>query len=446
MIVAIMAGMDRPNHPVSQFALLRQRRFAPFFATQFLGAANDNLLKFALTVMVTYQLHLSWLSPAMAGLVIGALFILPLLLFSATSGQLTDKYPKDSIIRLVKTLEVGIMALALVGFLLTHVPLLLLCVFLMGVHSTLFGPVKYALLPQVLHEGELTGGNGMVEMGTFVAILLGNLLGGALIALPQIGATAVAIACMVLAILGWLAARQVPPIAAAVPDLRINWNLFTESWRNVQLARQYPVVFRALIGINWMWFVGAALLAQFPVLAKDVLHGNEHVASLLLVVFSVGIGIGSLLCEKLSRGHINMLLVPLGALGMVVFLVDLYWALSALAPRTELAGLSTFLQIPGHSRVLLDLGALALSAGIYSVPLYALVQWRSPATHRARIIATNNILGALFMIASSLIVSALLGAGLTLPMIFALLGVSTLFFVWQTAQLWRRERNVAHNG
>ncbi|MGC3986445.1 MAG: MFS transporter [Pseudorhodoferax sp.] len=408
------------EHP-NQFALLRQRRFAPFFWTQFSGAANDNLFKFAFTVMVTYQLNVAWLPPAMAGLVIGALFILPFLLFSATSGQLTDKLPKTQVIRFVKNLEIAIMAVAALGFLSDdvglQVPLLLACTFLMGLHSTLFGPVKFAYLPQVLHERELTGGNGMVEMGTFVAILLGNIVGGLLIALPGVGRTSVAIGCLALAVLGRLAAQGIPQLPATDPQLRINWNPVSETWRNLKLAHGNTVVFRSLLGISWMWFFGAVFLSQFPSLAKEVLHGDEHVASLLLVVFSIGIAIGSLLCEVLSRRHVEIGLVPLGAIGMSVFGVDLYFALRGL-PASAIMGLGEFLARPAHWRVMADLALLALSAGLYSVPMYALIQLRSPATHRARIIAANNILNALFMIASSLIAGSLLGAGFTVPQVF----------------------------
>ena len=412
-------GHDHPN----QFALLRQRRFAPFFWTQFAGAANDNLFKFAFTVMVTYQLSVSWLAPSMAGLVIGALFILPFLLFSATAGQLTDKYDKTRMIRFVKNLEIAIMWVAAWGFWVGSVPVLLLCTFLMGVHSTLFGPVKFAYLPQVLNERELTGGNGMVEMGTFVAILLGNVTGGLLVALPAIGHTAVALACIVLALVGRVLAQFIPRLSATDPGLRVNWNPFTETWRNLRLAHGNPVVFRSLLGISWMWFFGAVFLSQFPSLAKEVLHGNEQVASLLLVVFSVGIGTGSLWCEVLSRRHVEIGLVPLGAIGMSVFSIDLYFAARSLPP-SEVMGLAAFVAQPAHWRVMADLALLSLFAGLYSVPMYALIQLRSQPTHRARIIAANNILNALFMIASALIAGALLGAGFTVPQVFLFTGLA----------------------
>ncbi|HEV8315330.1 MAG TPA: MFS transporter, partial [Burkholderiaceae bacterium] len=410
------------EHP-NQFALLKQRRFAPFFWTQFLGAANDNLFKFAFTVLVTYQLEVGWLPPAMAGLVIGALFILPFLLFSATSGQLADKHDKATLIRFVKWLEVAIMVTAAIGFATHQVVLLLGCVFLMGLHSTLFGPVKYAYLPQHLNERELTGGNGMVEMGTFVAILLGNVAGGLLIALPEVGAHVVGWACIGVALLGRATAQFVPRSPSTDPALKINWNPVTETLRNLKLAHGNIVVFRSLLGISWMWFFGAVFLSQFPSFAKEVLHGDEHVASLLLVVFSIGIGIGSLLCEVLSKRHVEIGLVPLGAIGMSVFAIDLYLASRAL-PASAVMGLAAFLAQTAHWRVMMDLALLSLFAGLYSVPMYALIQLRAQPSHRARIIAANNILNALFMIASSVIAGVMLKAGFTVPQVFLATGIA----------------------
>ncbi len=414
--------MSEHEHP-NQFKLLRERRFAPFFWTQFLGAGNDNLFKFAFTVMVTYQLQVSWLSPSLAGLAIGALFILPFLLFSATSGQLTDKYDKTRVIRFVKWLEVAIMLLAAWGFWRVDVPVLLACVFLMGLHSTLFGPVKFAYLPQHLGERELTGGNGMVEMGTFVAILLGQVAGGVLVAVPGVGRHYVAFACVAVALVGRAVAQAIPRSPSSDPDLRINWNPVTETWRNLVLAHGSLAVFRSLLGISWMWFFGAVFLAEFPAFTKEVLHGDEHVASLLLVVFSVGIGAGSLLCEVLSRRHVEIGLVPLGAIGMSVFAVDLYFASRAL-PAADALTLAAFVAQPVHWRVMADLALLSLFAGLYSVPMYALIQLRSQPSHRARIIAANNILNALFMIASAIIVGALIHFGFTIPQVFLLVGLA----------------------
>jgi 1-acyl-sn-glycerol-3-phosphate acyltransferase len=303
-----------------------------------------------------------------------------------------------------------------------NVPVLLACVFLMGLHSTLFGPVKFAYLPQHLSERELTGGNGMVEMGTFVAILLGQVAGGLLIAIPQIGATYVAAGCLLVAVLGRVMAQAVPESPATDAALKINWNPFTETWRNLKLAHGNIVVYRSLLGISWMWFFGAVFLSMFPAFARDVLHGNEQVASFLLVIFSVGIGIGALLCEMLSKRHVEIGLVPLGAIGMTVFAVDLYFASRGL-PKSDVQTLGHFISQPAHWRVMLDLGLLSLFTGIYSVPMYALIQMRSQPTHRARIIAANNILNALFMIVSSLAVGVLLKMGLSIPQIFLAVGL-----------------------
>ena len=325
-------------------------------------------------------------------------------------------------IRLVKNLEIAIMLLAAWAFMTAHVSGLLACVFLMGLHSTLFGPVKFAYLPQVLGERELTGGNGMVEMGTFVAILLGQLAGGLLVALPA-GANWVAVACLALALAGRVAAQYVPAAPAIDPGLRINWNPVSETWRNLKLAHRQVAVFRSLLGVSWMWFFGSIFLSCFPAFAKEVLHGDEQVAALLLLVFSLGVGIGSLLCEKLSHCHVEIGLVPVGAIGMSVFAVDLYLASRGLPPHAGY-GWQSFLAQPAHWRVMADLALLSLFTGLYSVPMYALIQLRSAPTHRARIVAANNILNALFMVAASAIAIALLKAGWSIPLIFLAAGLA----------------------
>ena len=425
-----VSDVKQTGQPSGQFQLLRQRRFAPFFLTQFLGAANDNLFKFAFTVLVTYQLQLTWLEPKMAGLVIGALFILPFVLMSATAGQWADKYDKAAIMRGVKVLELVVMGVAAVGFWFQWVPVLLACVFLMGLHSTLFGPVKYAYLPQHLSERELTGGNGLVEMGTFVAILLGNVGGGLLMSIAGTGTHWVAVCCLAVAVLGWLASKQVPASPSSDAGLKLNWNPATETWRNLKLAAEYPSVFRSLLGISWMWFFGAVFLSQFPSFARDVLGGDEQVASLLLVVFSVGIAIGSLLCETFSHRHVEIGLVPIGAVGMTVFAFDLYLASQGLHHEAgALMSVGQFIAQPEHWRVMADLALLAFSAGLYSVPMYALIQLRAKPSHRARIIAANNILNALFMIVSSLMAGALLGAGFSIPEVFGVTAVLNVIVV-----------------
>ncbi|KAB0585687.1 MFS transporter [Comamonas kerstersii] len=435
-----MAAMH--HTPSSQFALLRQQRFGPFFATQLLGAANDNLFKFALTVLVTYQLQVAWLPASIAGLVIGALFILPFVLLSATAGQLADRMDKVVLMRRVKDCEIAIMAVALLGFWQQWPVVLMLCLVGMGVHSTFFGPAKFAYLPQVLKPSELTGGNGMVKMGTFVAILLGNVVGGLLIATPEVGRWHVALTCLLLAMLGRWAAQGIPRQAVPAHAAPLGWNSWRETAANLRLARTDGRVFRALLGISWMWFFGAVFLAEFPVLTKEVLQGNERVAACLLVVFSLGVGTGALLCEILSRGRIEPGLVPLGALGMTLFAVDFWWSLAHLPRAAQMLDLWSFVQAPQRWRVLLDLFGLALSAGIYSVPLYALIQQRSPVTHRARIIAANNILNALFMVASALIAAGLLAAGLSVPQLFLCMGlanaVALVLMCWREPLYVRR--------
>jgi len=375
-------------------------------------------------VLATYSAA-DWggLDPKSAGAVIGGIFILPFMLFSATSGQLADKYDKASLIRFVKNLEIGIMLAIGAGFL-WRVPALLFCgVFLMGLHSTLFGPVKYAYLPQHLHESELTGGNGMVEMGTFVAILLGTILGGWLVGIPEAGPHWVALVSVALAIVGRIAAGFVPASPAAVPDLRINWNPVSETWKNLGHARENRSVFLSLLGISWLWFFGSIFLTTFTGFAKETLGGDQGVVTLLLAVFSVGIGLGSLLCERLSGHKVEIGLVPFGSIGMTVFAVDLWWAASGVQPHAGLSGAGAFLADHGNWRVIADLFLLAMFGGFYSVPLYALIQIRTAPEFRARIIAANNILNAIFMVVASVMAAALLQSGLSLPQLYLVVAV-----------------------
>ena len=412
----------------SQFTLLRQRRFAPFFWTQFCGAANDNIFKVGFTSLVTYQTALfQGVDAKTAAFVISAIFILPFVLFSATSGQLSDKFDKSRVMRFVKSLEIGIMLVGGAGFLLHDVWLLYAGTFLMGVHSTLFGPVKYAYLPQQLNERELVGGNGMIEMGTFVAILVGTIVGGELADLGVRGPAVVAAVCLGVAVVGRVVVSFVPAAPSEQPDLEINWNPFTETWRNLKLAKQNRAVFLSLLGISWLWFFGATFLTSFFNFAKDVLGGDPQVVTLLLATFSIGIGTGSLLCEKLSRGKVEIGLVPFGSIGMTVFAIDLWFASHALRPGPDLIGIVAFVSEStdrvAHWHVMVDLFLLALFGGLYSVPLYAMIQSRSAPSHRARIIAANNILNSLFMIVSSLMAIALFSFGVTIPQLFLVVGL-----------------------
>ncbi|MBN3755934.1 MFS transporter [Paraburkholderia sp. Tr-20389] len=418
----------------SQFRLLRERRFAPFFWTQFLGAMNDNVFKIGFTSLVTYQAaRFSGVNADTAAFLISAIFILPFVLFSATSGQIADKYDKAMLTRFVKTFEIAVMLVGGAGFWLHNAVLLYLCTFLMGVHSTVFGPVKYAYLPQHLEQSELVGGNGMVEMGTFVAILLGTIMGGAAAGSDAHGAAILAFGCVAIAVIGRMASGFVPPSTPSQPDLRINWNPISETWRNLKLARQNRAVFLSLLGISWLWFVGATFLSSFFRFAKDVLSANPDVVTVLLATFSIGIGTGSLLCERLSKKRIEIGLVPLGSIGISVFAIDLFFASHALPAAGHLLTVAEFMARPAHWRVLADLFLLAMFGGFYSVPLYALIQSRSQPSHRARIIAANNILNSLFMIVSSLMAVALTSAGVGIPGLFlvtALLNVVVALYIY----------------
>ena len=407
----------------SQFDLLKARRFAPFFATQFLGAFNDNLFKNALIVLLTFQAA-SWtaLAPEVLTNLAAGIFILPFFLFSATAGQLADKYDKAKLARLVKLLEIVIMGVALLGFSLHSLAVLLTALFLLGLHSTLFGPVKYAILPQHLRERELVGGNALVEAGTFVAILIGTLAGG-LLAGAAGHPTWVAYAGLVIAVFGYLFSRGIPAAPAPAPELVVSLNPLSETWRNIGFARQNRTVFLSILGISWFWLYGALFLAQFPAYAKNVLGGSESSVTLLLAVFTIGIGLGSLLCERLSAGHVEIGLVPFGSIGLTLFGIDLAFASPDLLPAGAPLPLTSLLALHETWRVLFDLLALGLFGGFFIVPLYALIQLRSAPEQRARIIAANNILNALFMVVGSLAAAGLLADGLSIPVLFAVAAV-----------------------
>jgi 1-acyl-sn-glycerol-3-phosphate acyltransferase len=408
-----------------QFSLLGQRRFAPFFWTQFLGAFNDNVFKTALITVVTYRAA-QWAggidSDLLTNLIPG-LFILPFVVISATAGQLADKYDKGRIVRYVKLLEIAIMLLASLGWMTQNLWLLLTAVLGMGVHSAFFGPVKYAYLPQHLRSDELVGGNGLVEMGTFVGILLGEVLGASIVLNEPGGVQSVALVTVVLAMVGWFASRAIPASPAPAPDLRINWNPFTEMVRNLRFSSQNRVVFLSLLGNSWFWFYGAIILAQFPLYAKNYLHGDHNIFVLLLTVFSVGVGSGSLLCEKLSGHKVEIGLVPFGSIGLSVFGLDLYFAshgYAPVAPGAAELSIAAFLAHGGSWHILFDCLAIGLFGGFYIVPLFALIQTRCDPAHMSRTIAGMNILNALFMVVAALLAAVLLKSGWAIPDLFLL--------------------------
>jgi 1-acyl-sn-glycerol-3-phosphate acyltransferase len=405
----------------SQFSLLGQRRFAPFFGTQFLGALNDNIFRNGLVILITFQgvLVLGMDHTQLAN-VAGALFILPFFLFSATAGQLADKYEKSFLMRRIKLLEIALMTVAAYAFISKSYELLLFVLFLMGCQSTLFGPVKYAYLPQQLENDELVGGNALVEAGTYVAIILGLIIGGLVVAIDPSNQSVLAMCLVGIALLGYLASRQIPTTRAVDPTLTINWNAWAETWRIVGFAREERSVFLSILGISWFWFFGSAMTLQLPAYTLDILHGNEAITTSLLVAFAIGVGIGSLLCERMSGHRIELGLVPFGSIGLSLFAIDLYFA-QPIAVTTTVESVSEFLARPGSWRVLLDLTMLGAFGGFYSVPLYALIQQRSKRQHLSRIIAANNIINSIFMVAASLISIAILQSGFSVPELFLVL-------------------------
>jgi 1-acyl-sn-glycerol-3-phosphate acyltransferase len=417
----------------NQFQLLRERRFVPFFITQFLGAFNDNVYKNALVTLLAFQVTQASASDSNTLIILsGALFILPFFLFSATAGQLADKYEKSRFIQYIKLFEIAIMVIGSIGFLSHHLALLLTALFMMGMHSTLFGPIKYAILPQHLKQDELIGGNALVDTGTFIAILVGTILGIVLISAGSSGVMLVCVGTISIAILGWLASRAIPDSPPPAPDLAINWNPLTETVRNLSFIRQNRTVFLSVLGISWFWFFGATFLSQFPLYARDYLGGKEGTYMLLLGIFSIGIGAGSLLCERLSGHKIEIGLVPFGSIGLTVFAVDLYFATPAATPGATLS-LIQFLADHRHWHMLVDLLLIGMFGGFYIVPLYALVQSRSDPAHQSRVIAGNNILNALFMVVSALLTIALLKVGLTIPHVFlatALLNAVVAIYIY----------------
>lgn len=417
----------------TQFSLLKTRRFGPFFWTQFFGAFNDNLFKNALLVLLTYQtIRWTTLKPELLANLAAGIFIFPFFIFSATAGQLADKYDKAKLSRLVKVLEIVIILIVALGFWLESLNVLLFCLFLFGLHSTLFGPVKYSILPQHIKENELVGANALIEAGTFVAILIGTLAGGLLAGVKN-GEIWISLACLIVALCGFLSSLKVPDAPPPAPELLINPNPLTETWRNIGFARENRAVFLAILGISWFWLFGALLLAQFPAYAKNVLGGSEVTVTLLLGIFTVGIAFGSLLCEKLCAGHIEIGLVPFGSIGLSIFCLDLALASPAVAPTAPLLFLE-LLAAPGTLRVLFDLFAIGLFGGFFIVPLYAMVQVRSNVAHRARIIAANNIMNALFMVGGAGTAAALLAAGLSIPALFAvaaLCNAAVAFYIYR---------------
>ena len=409
----------------SQWKLLSSRRFLPFFVTQFLGAFNDNVFKNALVILITYTtMDNAGLSPQIMVTLAAGIFILPFFIFSATAGQLADKWDKAQLIRHVKFVEIILMGGAAAGFYLDSVVLLMAILFLMGAQSAFFGPLKYSILPDQLHEDELIGGNALTSAGTFVAILLGTIIGGLLILAEQ-GEAIVSGITIGIALAGWLSSLFIPSVRPAAADTIVNWHVFDETRAIIRQARENTTVFHAILGVSWFWLFGATFLSQFPTFAKEIIGGNEQVVTLFLTLFSVGIGIGALLCDKLLKGEVAATYVPLGVLGMTIFTVDLYFASTSLTPAANgtLIGVLNFLESFAHWRILLDLLAISICGGIYIVPLYAIVQTYTEPSRRSRAIAANNIMNALFMVVSAVGISVMLALDFTVSEVFLTLAL-----------------------
>lgn len=414
----------------NQFQLLKQQRFKPFFFTQFLSAFNDNVFKTALITLVAF--HTASLTSMDGGkltTLLPGLFILPFFLFSATAGQIADKYEKSTIIRFVKLAEIGIMVFASLGFFLHNIWLLSAALFIMGIQSAFFGPVKYAYLPQHLDHDELVGGNGILEMGSFVAILLGQILGASLATL-EANELLISLCVVTLAALGYWTSRGIPNTPAGAPALKINWNPVTETFNNLKFLWQHQSLWLAVIGISWFWFVGATLLAQFPTFSHAVLNGNESVFILLLSVFSLGIGVGSLLCEKLSKHKVELGLVLFGGIGLALFCADLYFSSAHFIDKFDAsAAKNTYGDFFSHItylRVLADILLIGLFGGFYIVPLYAYIQSNTDKRYQSRVIAGNNIMNALFMVVSAMFSLWVLNFGFTIPELFMITGLLSL--------------------
>ncbi|MHB8352935.1 MAG: MFS transporter [Burkholderiales bacterium] len=403
--------------------LLWQRRFGPLFATQFCGAFNDNLYKNAFILMVAFEGQaFAGVAPELRINAIAALFILPFLLFSVTAGECADKWDKARLIRFIKLFELGLMGVGATALVTHQVGWILLVIFLLGCHSTFFGPLKFALLPQHLPGDALMSANGWIEMGTFTAILLGTNLGGLLMGLGQTGRWLVAGMVLVVALAGYGFSRLIPAAPSAIPDLHFSLNPVREAWRHLGQASRDRVVLVAMLGNSWFWFYGATFLTQFPAYTRDTLGGTEAVVTLLWTVLTLAVGMGSLLGGWLARGRLGLSLIPMGGLGMTLLAMDLATAHGTIAgPGTY--DVAAFMESFRGVHVMADTALIGMFAGAYIVPLYVLIQTRSHESQRARMMGTTNMLNALFMVVASLLAMGMLSHGFTVPELFLWTGV-----------------------
>jgi len=414
----------------SQFSLFRSRRFTPMFFTQFLGAFNDNFFKQALLLLLTYSAAAKLgSSVSLLNNLAAMLFILPFFLFSALAGQLADKYEKSWLTWYIKVLEVVIMVLATFGLIFEIYWLLFVALFLLGAQSTFFGPIKYAYLPQAMHQDELVGANALFQTGTSLSILMGMMVAGLFIQMDNHLYWVSAMALLI-ASLGLLASKFIPSMPAVQPNMKIDWNIWRTSMDTIKYLYSLPLLFFIIIGNSWFWFYGATFLTQTPEFSKVILNGNESVVIFLLTLFSIGVAIGSLLCKTLTKNQVSFKLLPFGIAGLSLFAIDLYFSLSGLnIDSNTLLGISELSSVSGSWRVFADLFLLGFSGGIYIVPLYAAMQAYSPVTHGARVIGANNIFNAIFMVTSAIFSIVILNLlQLSLPQLFLVTGILNIMF------------------
>lgn len=415
--------------------ILKDRRFWPIFWTQFFGAFNDNVFKNGIVILITYKAYtIGGISTEQMVSLCGGLLILPFFIFSAISGQYADKFSKSRLIRYIKVLEIVIMTLGMYGFICEDIVVLLTALFLMGMQSAFFGPVKYSILPNLLHDEELVSGNAYIETGTFIAILIGTILGVQLISIKGNGNLYISITIVAVAAAGFLFSLSVKPVEPSIPELKLNFNPFTTTIEIIKISAKVKSIYNSILGISWFWFVGIALLSMIPVYCRNFLYGSESVITLFLALFSIGIGAGSILCEKLSFKRTELGLVPLGSIGISVFALDLFFAGQPLSQAPEkLLSAMEFLSIPGSKRIAIDMFLFSVSSGLFTVPLYTFIQQKSDKAVRSRIIAANNIMNAIFMVAASIFLIILYHFNFTFQqifLIFALLNIVVAAYIY----------------
>jgi acyl-[acyl-carrier-protein]-phospholipid O-acyltransferase/long-chain-fatty-acid--[acyl-carrier-protein] ligase len=423
----------------SQFELFKSRNFMPLFVTMFLGAFNDNFFKSAMVIIITYRLgDTSGIDSRIVVTAAAGVFILPFVLFSAIAGQMADKYERSMLVRKVKIAEIVVMGGAVAGFYLGSITFLMVVLFFMGAQSTIFGPLKYSILPQHLDTGELIGANALIETGTFLAILFGTIFGGVFV-LSEWGIFTVSVLVVGIAVAGWVASCFIPPTRVTRPFLEFRFNIFKETWNLVANVWPKRDIFLSIVAISWFYFVGGLFLSQFPTYAKTVIGADEMVATLFLCVFSVGIGAGSLVCNSLLKGEISGRYVPWAALGMAGASVSLYFfsIRDPISDAESLMSIGQFIVVPLNAAVLACLLVISFFGGLYIVPLYAIIQCRSREDELAGVTACCNIMDSCFMVSSSLSAALMLKAGFSIPQIFlvtAALTVGASFVIRKTVR------------